>query len=79
MVGSMKEWAGYKRCPFYKPVCKHTEPPPQQDLIGMCEYYYYEMSYCSNMEHCDSYGWVTASAEEVAKVSLSLGGEITRG
>jgi hypothetical protein len=68
----MKQWAAYKRCPFYDPACKHTEPKPQQDLIGMCTYYYFEMGACSMMEKCDSYGWVAAPLEELAKIRLIM-------
>ena len=74
MVGTVKEWAGYKRCPFYDPVCKHLDPAPPQDCIGMCKYYYFELASCSNADRCDSYGWVAASMEEVKRVLLALAG-----
>ena len=72
----IKEWAGYKRCPFYVPVCEHTEPKPQQDLIGMCKFYYFELGVCSNADRCDSYGWVAISFDKLKKTIAMMQGDV---
>ena len=75
----MKQWAGYKRCPFYVPVCEHSEPKPQQDLLGLCKYYYFETGACSNADRCDGYGWVALSFDNLkSTIAMMQGDVVTR-
>ena len=75
----MKQWAGYKRCPFYVPVCEHVKPKPQQDLLGMCTYYYFETGACSNADSCDGYGWAALSSQELlGTIAMMQGDVVTR-
>lgn len=77
----MMQVPGYKRCPFYEPVCKHIleegKWQAQHDLLGMCIYWYQEAGTCSNMQNCDMYGYLPMSSEEAIQTKIMIANRVT--
>ena len=69
------KWAGYERCPHYLPLCEHSEDI-KREWWGMCKYYYYPESYCSESDNCDGYGWRGLTHKRAIETKLQIAQEL---